>query len=51
MGNIVGRDNHDDVVMSTAIALWVSLYDMERPTWKVMQKRVKEREGVTEASI
>lgn len=33
MGNIEGAGNHDDVLMSTAIALWVSFYDMDKPSW------------------
>lgn len=33
MGNIKGKGNHDDVLMSTAIALWVSTNDMEKPDW------------------
>lgn len=51
MGNIKGKGNHDDIVMSTAIALWVSLYDMEKPSWRVHQDRAKEREGITEATL
>lgn len=33
LGNIVGNGNHDDVLMSTAIGLWVSANDMEKPRW------------------
>lgn len=33
MGNIKGKGNHDDVLMSTAIALWVSTNEMDRPDW------------------
>lgn len=51
LGNIRGKDNHDDIVMSTAIALWVSLYDMDKPSWRVMQKRERQYEAVTEATI
>lgn len=51
MGNIAGKDNHDDIVMSTAIGLWVSLYDMDRPAWRVRQKRTREHETVTEATL
>ena len=42
LGNIVGNGNHDDVLMSTAIGLYVSLCDMEKPAWK---KKVKESSG------
>lgn len=33
MGNIKGKGNHDDVLMSTAIGLWVSTNEMDRPDW------------------
>ena len=33
MGNVEGKDNHDDIVMSTGIGLWVSRR-MPMPTWK-----------------
>ena len=33
MGNVEGKDNHDDIVMSTGIGLWVS-QRMPLPTWK-----------------
>ena len=42
LGNIVGSGNHDDVLMSTAIGLWVSLCDMEKPRWK-QEKRLNTR--------
>ena len=32
MGNVEGKDNHDDIVMSTGIGLWVS-QKMPLPTW------------------
>ncbi len=34
LGNIEGSGNHDDVLMSTAIGLWVSSSDMEKPKWR-----------------
>jgi len=34
MGNVDGKNNHDDIVMSTGIGLWVS-QRMPLPTWKV----------------
>lgn len=33
MGNIEGKGNHDDVLMSTAVALWVSMNDMNAASW------------------
>ena len=33
MGNVEGKNNHDDIVMSTGIGLWVS-QRMPMPTWK-----------------
>lgn len=52
MGNIKGKNNHDDILMSTAIALWVCLYDMDIPTWRVRQGGIKRiSEGVSEASL
>jgi hypothetical protein len=37
MGNVDGKDNHDDIVMSTGIGLWVS-QRMPMPAWKVESK-------------
>ena len=37
MGNVDGKDNHDDIVMSTGIGLWVS-QKMPLPTWEVQKK-------------
>lgn len=34
MGNVDGKDNHDDIVMSTGIGLWVS-QKMPLPAWEV----------------
>lgn len=33
LGNIEGSGNHDDVLMSTAIGLWVSTQKMDPPKW------------------
>ena len=33
MGNVDGKNNHDDIVMSTGIGLWVS-QRMPLPTWE-----------------
>lgn len=37
MGNVDGKDNHDDIVMSTGIGLWVS-QKMPLPAWKVEER-------------
>lgn len=51
MGNIEGNNNHDDVLMSTAIALWVCFNDMEKPSW-IKQKDTKNFHiPTTEATI
>ena len=39
MGNIEGKGNHDDILMSTAIALWVSDHDMKTPSWIQQDKK------------
>lgn len=39
MGNVDGKDNHDDIVMSTGIGLWVS-QKMPLPTWDKEEKFV-----------
>jgi hypothetical protein len=39
MGNIDGKNNHDDVLMSTAIGLYVSEKEMERPKWKPKRQK------------
>lgn len=43
LGCIEGKGNHDDVLMSTGIALWVCLNDMNAPDWikKKEEKRFK----------
>lgn len=42
-GNIKGKGNHDDVLMSTAIALYISQYEMGTP--KVVTRKIpKDRE-------
>ena len=37
MGNVEGKNNHDDIVMSTGIGLWVS-QRMPMPAWKAKEK-------------
>ena len=52
LGNIVGNGNHDDVLMSTAIGLWVSANDMDKPRWKPKKETVIHTDGVhSEAKI
>lgn len=52
LGNIEGAGNHDDVLMSTAIALWVSTNDMEKPKWKTVRMERPHSDGVyTEAAF
>lgn len=51
MGNIEGKDNHDDIVMSTAIALWVCMNDMDKPDWIREGHKKREKEPITEATI
>lgn len=43
MGNIAGADNHDDVLMSTAIGLWVSMNDMGRAEWSNKERVARPR--------
>jgi hypothetical protein len=38
MGNVEGKNNHDDIVMSTGIGLYVS-QKMPLPTWKPKEKK------------
>ena len=51
MGNIEGKGNHDDVLMSTAIALWIALNDMNAPAWIRPQGATKIKTPMTEATI
>lgn len=50
-GNIKGKGNHDDVLMSTAIGLYISQYEMDAP--KIVAKKVQNKsyKEVTEATI
>lgn len=50
-GNIKGKGNHDDVLMSTAIALYISQYEMELPVIVVKKARKPIEEVKTEAAI
>ena len=52
LGNIQSKDNHDDVLMATAIGLWVSQNDMEPPQWKKKTKHNRNRRrNLSEATI
>ena len=51
MGNVDGKNNHDDIVMSTGIGLWVS-QKMPIPTWMVAESSVGDYvTAVSEASL
>jgi len=50
LGNIVGNGNHDDVLMSTGIGLWVSANDMDSPRWKPKEKHSSGSDGVHTAA-
>lgn len=51
MGNVDGKNNHDDIVMSTGIGLWVS-QRMPIPTWMVAESSVGDYvTAVSEASL
>lgn len=51
MGNIEGANNHDDVLMSTAIGLWVCMNEMDKPVWTTTTERKKKHRLLTEAEI
>lgn len=55
LGNIKGKNNHDDIVMSTAIGLWVASTEMDKPVFIRPPKKKnvfeRRREPVTEATI
>ncbi len=52
MGNQPGANRHDDVLMSTAIGLYVAYNnDIYRPSWKVLAKRERDNAPRTEARI
>lgn len=50
MGNIEGRGNHDDILMSTAIGLWIATTDMPKPDWK-RESKVNNKQLNIEADI
>ena len=49
MGNVEGKNNHDDIVMSTGIGLYVS-QKMPKPTWKPKEKKESMRASSGTAS-
>ena len=51
MGNIEGKNNHDDVLMSTAIGLWVSMNDMNTPNWMRKENNKRILPPMSEATI
>lgn len=51
MGNIEGKGNHDDVLMSTAIGLWVSMNDMNNPNWMRAEHKRRVMPPMSEATI
>ena len=51
LGNIAGSGNHDDVLMATAIGLYIS-QGMERPKWNInATKKIVHNDKMTEAYI
>lgn len=52
LGNIVANGNHDDVLMSTAIGLWVAVNDCDDVDWrKNSTKSSRKKRVMTEATI
>jgi hypothetical protein len=52
MGNQKGSNRHDDVLMSTAIGLYVAYNnDIYRPTWKVERKRERDHIAPIESTF
>jgi hypothetical protein len=52
MGNQPGSNRHDDVLMSTAIGLYVAYNnDVYRPSWRVEVKKERDNAPRTEARI
>lgn len=50
-GNIKGKGNHDDVLMSTAIALYISQYEMDVPKIIAKKNYTATTDEVTAATI
>jgi hypothetical protein len=52
MGNEPGSGKHDDVLMSTAIGLWIAFHEsIYKPSWRREEKKEKTFEPMTEARI
>ncbi|MCR5270569.1 MAG: hypothetical protein K6D91_06080 [Prevotella sp.] len=52
MGNKVGSGKHDDILMSTAIGLWVAFNATPyKPSWGTVIERKRETRELTEASF
>lgn len=50
-GNAPGPDNHDDIVMSTAIGLYISQYEMDPPTFYRPGRSTRIQRPMTEATL
>lgn len=51
MGNKPGAGKHDDVLMSTAIALWVAFNSPYKPSWRREEKKQPDGAPINEASF
>jgi hypothetical protein len=52
MGNEPGSGKHDDILMSTAIGLWIAFHEpIYKPSWKKEERPKQERMLPTEASF
>ena len=51
LGNIEGNNNHDDILMSTAIGLWVALNDMDPVAWITKSETRVNTRPMTEATF
>lgn len=51
LGNIEGNNNHDDILMSTAIGLWVALNDMDPVAWITKSEARVNKRPMTEATF
>lgn len=51
MGNKPGSGKHDDIVMSTAIGLWVAFNSPYRPSWNSEKPRQRDKIELSEASF
>lgn len=51
LGNAPGSNKHDDIVMSTAIGLWIAVTSYYKPTWSNDRPRQRDSILPTEASF